>query len=674
MNTDMSFHYSIRKDLDMPQEKNIVVNRGIPRTPTSSHGFGFGVGGVSGPDHSDRGFDAVDYAFEWLIESNESVEECFTENIQNITYITDAELANTRAAVRAAAPLETAAYDIELQTLDQQLSKTRADHQQQITSANLYYGYDPLSHMTGHPPHKGFELVGGRGGQRGYTDAIAKWNVSYAAAYQAKFLAEQMKLLEALLAAQNKVVAEAQAKALAAAQAEAQRVAAETAREAAEAEAKYAAEEQARLAAEETAAQAKAQAQANSQAEEEARKAAEAEIRRATQAEALGQALSGRALPMVGAAASPVFAMAGNTVATSPATTLAIQTALRTAVAMAIESLTAVTVPALAGFAALLYSSELGNSDLYALSVPLSELSPDNSDDLQAIAAVQGEIILPLIIGSRTTSKKTEYVVTSTQSASTFSKVPVRLATLDPLGNFYRSVSPDAASSNIIWTPIVKPDGASTSLPASVPNMIPYTGATPVAVTGRTDTHPEFDLYRFGGFVTVFPADSGIPPIYTVFNSPYEGATTKGEHSGRNFNPEQAGGPTVELDWSTATVTQDGLDAVKLHISRLNQSDANDVMIVRLENILSGNINITDTDRRYYTHEIRELERFRNLGLADDFSPEQSSPAWNNAHTATLEDFKVHDHESLLYTSDALAKAGLQDERDYQKLLKEMSQ
>ncbi|WP_434695821.1 S-type pyocin domain-containing protein [Pseudomonas sp. Z1-14] len=674
MNTDMSFHYSIRKDLDMPQEKNIVVNRGIPRTPTSSHGFGFGVGGVSGPDHSDRGFDAVDYAFEWLIESNESVEECFTENIQNITYITDAELANTRAAVRAAAPLETAAYDIELQTLDQQLSKTRADHQQQITSANLYYGYDPLSHMTGHPPHKGFELVGGRGGQRGYTDAIAKWNVSYAAAYQAKFLAEQMKLLEALLAAQNKVVAEAQAKALAAAQAEAQRVAAETAREAAEAEAKYAAEEQARLAAEETAAQAKAQAQANSQAEEEARKAAEAEIRRATQAEALGQALSGRALPMVGAAASPVFAMAGSTVATSPATMLAIQTALRTAVAMAIESLTAVTVPALAGFAALLYSSELGNSDLYALSVPLSELSPDNSDDLQAIAAVQGEIILPLIIGSRTTSKKTEYVVTSTQSAPTFSKVPVRLATLDPLGNFYRSVSPDAASSNIIWTPIVKPDGASTSLPASVPNMIPYTGATPVAVTGRTDTHPEFDLYRFGGFVTVFPADSGIPPIYTVFNSPYEGATTKGEHSGRNFNPEQAGGPIVELDWSTATVTQDGLDALKLHISRLNQSDANDVMIVRLENILSGNINITDTDRRYYTHEIRELERFRNLGLADDFSPEQSSPAWNNAHTATLEDFKVHDHESLLYTSDALAKAGLQDERDYQKLLKEMSQ
>lgn len=660
----------------MPQEKNILVNRGIPRTPSSSHGFGFGVRGVSGPDHSDRGYDAVDYAFEWLIESNESVEECFTENIQNITYITDAELANTRAAVRAAAPLETAAYDIELQTLDLQLSKTRADHQQQITTANLYYGYDPLSHKSGHPPHKGFELVGRRGGQRGYTDAIAKWNVSYAAAYQAKLLAEQMKLLEALVAAQNKVVAEAQAKAVAAAQAEAQRVAVETAREAAEAaeaaeaEVKHAAEEQARLAAEETAAQVKAQAQANSLAEEQARKAAEAEIRRATQAEALGQALSGRALPMVGAAASPVFAMAGSTVATSPATTLAIQTALRTAVAMAIESLTAVTAPALAGFAALIYSSELGNGDLYALSVPLSELSPDNSDDLQAIAAVQGEVNLPLIIGSRTTSKKTEYVVTSTQSAPTFSKVPVRLATLDPLGNFYRSVSPDAASSNIIWTPIVKPDGASTSLPTSVPNMPPYTGATPVAVTGQTDTHPEFDLYRFGGFITVFPADSGIPPIYTVFNSPYEGATTKGEYSGRNFNPEQAGGPILELDWRTATITPEGVDAVKLHIARLDQSAANDMMIKRLERVLSGDMNAGDVDKRFYTHETRELERFRAQGLADDFIPSNGSAEWNNAHTATLEDYKLGSSELLLYSSEALDAGKRQMEEIYKRLLK----
>ncbi|WP_339492504.1 MULTISPECIES: S-type pyocin domain-containing protein [unclassified Pseudomonas] len=533
-------------------------------------------------------------------------------------------------------------------------------------------------------------------------------------------MAEQIKLLDIRLATQNKAIDNAKAKAAAAAkataqakaQAEAKRAAAERARKAAEAETKRAAEERARLAAEarrlaeeqtrlaaeakrlaeeqtrlaaeaqrlaaaaKAAAQAKAQAEAKRLAAEETRKATEAEIRRTAEVQALRQALSGRSFPMLGAAAGagPVFAIAGSTLATSPATTLAIQAALRTAITMVVESASVVAAPALAGFAALFYSSELGNGDLYALSVPLSELIPDKSDNLHAIAAAQGEINLPLAIGSRTMGNKTEYVVTTTHSAPTLSKAYVQFATLDSLGNFYRSISPDAASSNIIWTPIVKPNGASTSLPASVPNTVPYTGATPEAVAGRIDTHPEFDLYSFGGFVTVFPPESGIPPIYTVINSPYEGATAKGEHSGRDFNPEQAGGPILELDWGTATVTQQGLEAVKLHISRLNQSDANDVMVKRLENILSGNIDITDTDRRYYTHEMRELERFRSLGLADDFSPEPGSPVWNNAHTATLEDFKVRDHESLLYTPEALAKADLQDERDYQKFLKEMSQ
>ncbi|MCP2076290.1 UNVERIFIED_ORG: putative transcriptional regulator [Pseudomonas lini] len=676
----------------MQQEKNILVNRGIPRTPSSSSGFGFSARGVSGPDHADRAYDAVDYAFDWLDESNESVEECFKENIKNITYITDAELVKTRATVRAAIPTTASDFDIELRTLNLQLSKARADQQQQIKTANLYYGHDPLTHKARDPAHKGFELVGRRGGQRGYYNAIAKWNISYAAAYQAKFLAEQIKLLETRLAIQNKTIAEAKAKSAAAAQAKAQaeakRAAEERARLAAEAkrlaeerarlaaEAKRLAEEQARLAAEAqrlaAAAKAAAQAEAKRLAAEEARKATEAEIRRTAEVQALRQALSGRTFPMLGAAAGagPVFATAGSTLATSQETTLAIQAALRTAITMVVESASAVAAPALAGFAALFYSSELGNGDLYSLSVPLSELTPDKSDDLRAIAAAQGEINLPLAIGSRTTGNKTEYVVTATHSAPTLSKAAVQLATLDSLGNFYRSISPDAASSNIIWTPIVKPNGASTSLPASVPNMIPYTGATPEAVAGRIDTHPEFDLYRFGGFVTVFPPESGIPPIYTVINSPYEGATTKGEHSGRDFNPQQAGGPILELDWRTAMVTQEGLDAVKLHIARLDQSDANVIMIERLERILSGEMNPGDVDKRFYTHETRELERFRAQGLADDFIPSNGSAEWNNAHTATLEDYKLGSSESLLYSSEALEAGRKQMEEIYKRLLK----
>jgi hypothetical protein len=155
-----------------------------------------------------------------------------------------------------------------------------------------------------------------------------------------------------------------------------------------------------------------------------------------------------------------------------------------------------------------------------------------------------------------------------------------------------------------------------------------------------------------------------------VFSNPYEGASVRGKYSGRYFNPEAAGGAILDLDWRTAVITKSGIDLIKLHIGRLDQSDANDIMIQRLEKILSGHWELTDTDLRYYTHEIRELERFRAMGLSDDFKPENGSPAWNNAHTATLEDFKLGSEDHVLYSLDALRAGNKQMQRIYEQLLK----
>ncbi|RON28502.1 S-type pyocin domain-containing protein [Pseudomonas lini] len=629
----------------------------------------------------------MDSATDWLIDNNAYTEELFNENIKNIIHITDAELAKTRAAVAAVVPPGTDALDIELRTLELQLFKARTDHQEQIGIANLYYGHDPLTHKGENPAYKGFEEPPGRrrAGQRGYYRAVEKWNISYAAAYEAKFLAEQIKLLDARLAAQNNIIAEANAKAAAAAQAralaEAKRVAEEQARNAAEAEARRVAEERARLAriaATVAAEQAHKEAEALREVERWAWIAAEdaAETRRQAEVQkARKPALATRTFPVSGstAAAGPVFTIAGGTLAPNRGTSLAITATLRVAVSAITETIAATAIPAVAGVAALIYPSELGNGERYALSVPLSELAPANPDDLLAVAASGGEINLPVVLGSMTTDDEMEFVVASTDGMLVPSSVPIQLATLDPHSNVYRSYSPNASSIGMTWTPIVKPGDASTALPASVPNIVLYNGGSPWGQTPWIDTHPELELYDFGGgFVTVFPIESGIPPIYTVFNNPYEGATTKGEHSGRDFNPEQAGGPVLELDWSTATVTQEGIDAVKLHIARLDQSDANDVMIERLEKILKGELAATDVDKRFYTHEIRELERFRNIGYSDTYIPQRNSPLWNNAHTASLEDYKVYDHESFLYTTEAIVKADIQDERDYQQLLKEM--
>ncbi|MNP64832.1 hypothetical protein D3C76_1603620 [compost metagenome] len=91
-------------------------------------------------------------------------------------------------------------------------------------------------------------------------------------------------------------------------------------------------------------------------------------------------------------------------------------------------------------------------------------------------------------------------------------------------------------------------------------------------------------------------------------------------------------------------------------------------MIDRLKKILLGKLVITDVDKRFYTHEIRELERFRALGVVDGVDPNDDGVIWNNTHAATLEDYKVKDAFELLYTPDAIEADRKQSEREYKEL------
>ena len=69
-----------------------------------------------------------------------------------------------------------------------------------------------------------------------------------------------------------------------------------------------------------------------------------------------------------------------------------------------------------------------------------------------------------------------------------------------------------------------------------------------------------------------------------------------------------------------------------------------------------GEILPTDVDLRFYSHELRELERVRNLGIQDHV--DLGDAIWNNVHTATLEDFGIADFDASgnrsLYHPDAL--------------------
>jgi hypothetical protein len=127
----------------------------------------------------------------------------------------------------------------------------------------------------------------------------------------------------------------------------------------------------------------------------------------------------------------------------------------------------------------------------------------------------------------------------------------------------------------------------------------------------------------------------------------------RGAASGRQFDPELAGGPIQNLTIDGVNITHEGIATVEKHISRFDHDPANDVMIGRLKSIVKGEMSPEKVDLNYYTHECREYQRYCNLGW-ETGEPDGVAgyDMWNNTHTATLEDFKLKDGD--LFHPDAL--------------------
>jgi hypothetical protein len=319
------------------------------------------------------------------------------------------------------------------------------------------------------------------------------------------------------------------------------------------------------------------------------------------------------------------------------------------------------------GIGALFYSPALGNGERYpetVLSLPANKLLPGLPPNLNEIAAGEGIIDLPY----RIYGDLSQYTLVATPAEGSVSaKVPVRVLVFDPTTSSYSFTSNDT-SPTILSFPIIISGNSSTTSPVKPAQVPIYTGITLAPLLVQPETLPAVELPDFRDCLYCFPVESGLPPIYVVFNSPYKGATTRGKYSGRLYNPAKAGGPTLDLDWTSATVTQAGIDLVKLHTGRFDPSAANAIMIDRLEKILRGELTIMAVDRRFYTHELRELDRFRVSGVADGVNPNDDGVIWNSTHAATLEDYKLKDTVELLYTPDAIEAEEKQWEKEYKEI------
>lgn len=304
----------------------------------------------------------------------------------------------------------------------------------------------------------------------------------------------------------------------------------------------------------------------------------------------------------------------------------------------------------------------------YSIGVNATRLGLAPGADLQQAASTGGSVDMPMRLVERVKGDQSTVSVVKTDGARVPSQVPVRAAAMNAATGLYEievaSVLADQPAITLTWTP-VDPAGqqsSSSTTPALDQDVPVYTGATLQPIQVEATPLPA-ETFVFNDLIVWFPAEAGIEPIYVMLSSPYPGATTPGKYSGRMYNPEQAGGPTQSLEWKGAVVTQEGIALVRLHTSRFDESAANAVMIDRLERILKGDMAAADVDRRFYTHEIRELERYRALGVPDGVAPDDDGATWNNTHAATLEDFKLKESHDLLYTVEALEAGEIQYER-----------
>lgn len=647
----------------------------------TTQGYSFsGMFGPAGANHKTR---------EIMYNTQIALEQEFGAKSTLLPQSIEAELAATRLEGPTHSLPPAAALVRELGVRNTLIQRKTAELHRQTAIANRFYGSDPLG--------KKFNDFLNQASAIRRTDRSAGvrelWSQSYRAAHEARLLSQAIQLLNQQhinvlnwLAAvqaedQARIAAEQEARRIAAELArineQAQTLAREQARLAVLAEAQRLATEQALVAAEAAARQVAAEqaqlaALAEAQRQEELLRV-EAERQEHEKQQAALAAL--HVYPALGATASssPVFSFASTAVILAPETSAAILTALRSALQVATAAGAATLGSVLIGFAALLTPSRLGNGERFTMSVPLAELTSESPQSLRAIADRQGTLDLPVGIGYRPIGSGAEVFVITADGFDIRPSVPVRHATFDAQNNVYRLSLPDSPTNTLTWTPAVTPGNSSTERPIVQADTAVYSGAPIVPIEGRLDLHPIL-VEGWDRFIIVFPDDSGIAPLYVVISSPYQGASVKGKYSGRLFNPELAGGPILDLDWRTAVITQTGIDAVKLHIARLDQSDANDIMVRRLEKILSQYGKITDTDLRYYTHEIRELERYRAFGYSDTASPSDESQIWNNAHTATLEDYKLGSELTLLYSEEAISAMNAQDQTEYEKDMRSFEQ
>ncbi|MDD1016294.1 S-type pyocin domain-containing protein [Pseudomonas rubra] len=203
------------------------------------------------------------------------------------------------------------------------------------------------------------------------------------------------------------------------------------------------------------------------------------------------------------------------------------------------------------------YSTRLGNGERMGISVPLAHLSPGADLEQEAGNRIGQTTALPLRLGVNTVGEFTQIYMATTDGNDIPGDVRVRRAHWDAAKGAYSFTSDGVGATTILWHPITPPSSLPTFDPETG-NAIPpkpieedlqkhYPGTIHVPTVPTVSPLPGLADAHFDDYIIVFPADSGLAPVYIMLKDAREYA---GVATGYGQVPGEG--------WAHAVSTPDG--------------------------------------------------------------------------------------------------------------------
>jgi hypothetical protein len=166
------------------------------------------------------------------------------------------------------------------------------------------------------------------------------------------------------------------------------------------------------------------------------------------------------------------------------------------------------------------YPTELGSGEMppAVLATAASALDISSGLDLGFVAGRLGTVDVSHRLSFDEADGEVRTVWAKTDGVTVGTQVRVRSLVFNSDNKTYEFSRDGETAPSLVWTPAITPDSSFTYSPSERPVLPadPGTDASPIA--NNLSGFPTYDQVDFDDYIIVFPADSGIDPLYAVFN------------------------------------------------------------------------------------------------------------------------------------------------------------